>query len=70
MAKTPQLQALDSALRVALAAENLDGTKWAIQKIRDAAGEANGELTEALEELAARLDGMLDLRAVQLTMRT
>lgn len=66
--KTPQRKTFDSALKVLLIIENLEGTKWAIQQLRDAAGESNAPLCDHLDALADRLDGMLDVRAAMLTV--
>lgn len=66
--KSPQRDAFESALRVLLIRENLDGAQWAIQQIREEAAGAGGTLGPVLASLASSLEKGLDKRAVELSL--
>lgn len=58
-----QRQSYDSALRVLLTRENLDGTEWAIQQLRE---EGLRKWGPDAVRIATWLASMLDKRAVEL----
>lgn len=65
--RSPQRKAFDTALNVLLIRENLDGTEWAIKRLREAADhEPNDERMAALMETADALEARMDMRAAQL----
>jgi hypothetical protein len=62
---SPQRSAFDSALRVLLMRENLDGTEWAIQQIREMA-DSEHLGAKAVLAIADHLEGLLDKRTAEL----
>ncbi|MFE4681618.1 hypothetical protein ACFRNJ_12370 [Streptomyces sp. NPDC056721] len=67
---SPQRVQFDSALRVLLMRENLDGTEWAIQQLRSWAEDQSEHIgSDAMKVVADWLEGQLDKRAAELATR-
>lgn len=58
----------DSALTVILTEANLDGTRWMITKIQEAAlREPDADVVDILNRIVAQVESQLDRRTVELT---
>lgn len=68
MADSINQKNFDSALTVILTEANLDGTRWVITKIQEAAlREPDTEVVNLLNRIVGQVEGMLDRRTVELT---
>jgi hypothetical protein len=65
---SPQRSAFDSALRVLLMRENLDGAEWAIRQIRELA-DSEHLGAKAVLAIAEHLEGLLDKRTAELATK-
>jgi hypothetical protein len=72
--RSSQRVAFDTALNVLLIRENLDGTEWAIQQIRETATKAgyleDDAVADVLNGLVGQLESLLDMRTSQLAAKT
>lgn len=66
--KSANRHRFDGALNVLLIEANLDGTRWAIEQIREVASKGIDPLSLELGELANQLEGRLDMRAAHLAL--